>query len=88
MSEVATSVRVLRAGSTRGRRLGPPDVAFPNLDLTAHLLREPVGEWTGFDAIVSFGADGVGVTSSILHDEQRPLGSMAQTLTVRPTRTA
>lgn len=69
-------------------RHDPRDVAFPNLDLTAHLLREPVGDWTGFDASVSFGADGVGVTSSILHDEQGPLGSMAQTLTVRPTRTA
>jgi hypothetical protein len=59
-------------------------VAFPNLDLTLHLLRPPVGEWIGFDTTVSFGATGLGLTSTVLHDLDGPIGTVAQTLTVRP----
>ena len=83
--------------STRARLLGiadfangiatraePEDVLFPNLDLTASLFREPVGEWFGLDTMVSFGADGIGLTESVLSDVQGPLGTSSQTLTVRP----
>ena len=65
-------------------RADPQAVAFPNVDLTVHLLREPVGEWLGFDVTVSFGPGGTGLTSSVLHDETGPLGTTAQLLTVRP----
>ncbi len=65
-------------------RVDPREVLFPNVDLTAHLFRQPVGEWVGFDTAVSFGADGVGLTSSVLHDGSGPLGTLAQILTVRP----
>lgn len=65
-------------------REDPRQVAFPNVDLTAHLFREPVGEWTGFDTRVSFGGEGVGVTSSTVHDEAGPVGTVVQSLTVRP----
>lgn len=65
-------------------RADPRDVAFPNVDLTAHLLREPAGDWLGFDTTVSFGDGGIGVTSSVLHDETGPLGTLSQVLTVRP----
>lgn len=65
-------------------RVSPEEVAFPNVDLTAHLFEQPQGEWLGFDTSVSFGADGLGVTSSVLHDERGPVGTMAQSLTVRP----
>lgn len=68
-------------------RAAPADVAFPNLDLTAHLLREPAGGWVGFDTSVTFGDAGVGVTSSVLHDGRGLLGALAQGLTVRPRRT-
>ena len=57
---------------------------FPNLDLTVHLFRQPAGGWLGLDTTVSFGPAGQGLTSSVLHDEQGPLGSVQQTLTVRP----
>jgi Thioesterase-like superfamily len=67
-------------------RADPGEVAFPNLDLTAHLLRAPTGDWLGFDTTVSFGATGLGVTSTVLHDEAGPLGTLAQSLTVRPRR--
>jgi len=65
-------------------RSDPAEVAFPNLDLTAHFLRGPVDGWLGFDTTQSFGPGGIGVTSSKLHDESGPLGTIAQTLTVRP----
>jgi hypothetical protein len=65
-------------------RADPRRVAFPNVDLTAHLVRSPQPGWLGFDTTVSFGPDGRGLTSSVLHDEQGPLGTVAQTLTVRP----
>ncbi|MFX1758949.1 thioesterase family protein [Rhodococcus sp. As11] len=65
-------------------RADPSKVAFPNLDLTAHLFTEPRGEWVGFDTSVSFGADGIGLTSTVLHDTTGPIGTMSQILTVRP----
>lgn len=65
-------------------RADPTRVSFPNLDLTAHLLRPPADGWLGLDTTVSFGPGGVGVTSSVLHDEDGVLGTSAQTLTVRP----
>lgn len=65
-------------------RADPRDVLFPNVDLTAHFVRSPVGEWAGFDVTVIFGGDGLGVTHTILHDAAGPLGTQSQLLTVRP----
>lgn len=65
-------------------RAAPREIAFPNLDLTAHLFGEPTGEWLGFDTRVSFGTNGLGLTSSIIHDEGGPIGIINLTLTVRP----
>ncbi|MGN6252395.1 MAG: thioesterase family protein [Marmoricola sp.] len=65
-------------------RADPGAVAFPNLDLTAHLFRAAEPGWLGFDTTVSFGPGGHGLTSTVLHDESGPLGTLAQTLTVRP----
>lgn len=62
----------------------PKDLAFPNLDLTAHIFRAPVGEWIGFDISVASGPGGIGLTHSILHDIYGSFGAMAQCLTVRP----
>ncbi|WP_178945211.1 thioesterase family protein [Kocuria sp. TGY1127_2] len=56
---------------------------FPNVDLQIHMYREPRGEWLGIDNSVTFGADGIGLTSSILHDEQGPFGRSEQILTLR-----
>lgn len=62
----------------------PERVAFPNVDLTAHLFRTPCEGWVGFDTTVSFGDTGLGLTSTVLHDQDGPVGTLAQTLTVRP----
>ncbi|GAA1968515.1 thioesterase family protein [Nocardioides panacihumi] len=66
-------------------RADPAEVAFPNVDLTAHLVRAPRPGWLGFDTNVTFGPDGHGLTSSTIHDEHGPVGTVAQTLTVRPS---
>lgn len=65
-------------------RAAPTEVAFPNLDLTAHLFAAPRGDWLGFDTSVSFGAEGIGLTSSTIYDEAGPIGTLAQMLTLRP----
>lgn len=65
-------------------RAEPEAVAYPNLDLTAHLFEVPRGEWIGFDTRVSFGSDGIGLTHSVLHDSEGPIGTSSQCLTVRP----
>ncbi len=64
-------------------RANPNEVAFPNVDLTAHLFAQPEGEWIGFDTSVTFGTGGMGLTSSVIHDRRGPIGVMAQMLTVR-----
>ncbi|MFZ3452332.1 thioesterase family protein [Arthrobacter sp. 7Tela_A1] len=57
---------------------------FPNVDLQIHLHRRPEGRWLGLDTRVTFGTDGIGLTSSVLHDESGPFGRSEQILTVRP----
>lgn len=56
---------------------------FPNVDLQVHLHRMPTGEWLGLDTRVTFGTQGVGLTSSVLHDLDGPFGRLEQILTVR-----
>lgn len=83
--------------SPMGRMLGVVDVAngltpphppeqlfFANVDLVASLMRDPVEGWTGLDIRVSLGADGTGITQTFLHDESGPVGTLSQTLTLRP----
>ncbi len=66
-------------------RARPGEVMFPNTDLTVHLFRRPTGEWLGLETEVSFGSGGLGLTSSVLHDQDGPIGRSAQTLTLRVT---
>ncbi|WP_030231720.1 thioesterase family protein [Streptomyces sp. NRRL S-350] len=65
-------------------RQSPAEWMFPNTDLTIHLHRRPEGRWTGLDTRVSFGPAGHGVTSTVLHDQNGPVGRAEQILTVRP----
>lgn len=65
-------------------RAEPQEVLYPNIDLTAHLFRQPEGDWVGYDTRVSFGGEGVGLTETVLHDMRGPVGTSSQILTVRP----
>ena len=61
----------------------PSSVFFANVDLTVHLIRQPEAGWVGFDTRVSFGPTGLGETLSVLSDIRGPIGTAAQSLTVR-----
>lgn len=65
-------------------RQSPREWLFPNTDLTVHFHRAPTGRWVGLDTTVSWGTIGLGVTSTVLHDEQGPVGHAHQVLTIRP----
>ncbi len=86
VSATAHMLRLVDVANGIAAREAPEAVLFPNLDLTAHLFRRPVGELTGLDTTASFGPTGAGLTQSVIHDEAGPLGTFAQTLTVRPRR--
>jgi hypothetical protein len=61
----------------------PGSVFFANVDLTVHFIRQPEAGWIGFDTRVNFGPSGLGETWSILSDIHGPIGTAAQSLTVR-----
>ncbi|WP_333619817.1 thioesterase family protein, partial [Dietzia sp.] len=65
-------------------RAAREEVLFPNVDLTAHLFRQPRGKWVGYEVRQNFGAEGIGLTETVLYDDDGPIGTMSQILTVRP----
>ncbi|MFI2104450.1 thioesterase family protein [Isoptericola sp. NPDC019693] len=83
VSSLARTVGLLDLANGMTVRADPRRVAFPNVDLSAHLHRAPEGEWLGLDTTVVFGAAGTGLTSSVLHDEHGAFGALAQGLVVR-----
>ncbi|MEC3957021.1 thioesterase family protein [Nocardia sp. CDC153] len=66
-----------------GAQLDPSQWTFLNTDLTIDLYRLPVGEWIGLAVETTIGPDGVGLCSTVLHDEQGPIGRGMQILEVR-----
>lgn len=84
VSTLASVAGLLDIANGMAVRADPREIAYPNLDLTAHLFRQPTGRWIGFDTSVSFGPTGVGLTASTLHDICGPIGTQSQILTIRP----
>ncbi|WP_336952526.1 thioesterase family protein [Sphingobium aromaticivastans] len=84
VSETARTMGLVDIANGLTPLVSPAEVAFPNLDLTAHFFRQPKGEWIGLDISVSGGALGIGLTHSILHDADGPVGAISQSLTIRP----
>lgn len=83
-SALAAWVGLLDTANGTAVRKDPREWMFPNVDLTLHLHRQPEGPWVGLDTKVYFGPSGVGETSSVVHDEHGPVGTLAQCLTLRP----
>ena len=83
-SPLASFVALIDTANGIAVRQDPTEWMFPNVDLTIHLHRQPEGRWTGLDTTVTFGPTGQGVTSTVLHDTQGPVGHAEQMLTVRP----
>ncbi|AWT48601.1 thioesterase [Psychrobacter sp. YP14] len=67
-----------------GLQLAETKLAFPNTDLQIHMHRLPEGKWLGIEAVQQYGADGIGLTSAVLHDKRGPFGRSEQILTLRP----
>ncbi|MGZ0212453.1 MAG: thioesterase family protein [Actinomycetales bacterium] len=85
ISDFARLMGLVDTSNGIATRVKPGDggYAFPNVDLQIHLYRLPVGEWLGLENSVSFGSDGVGLTSTVLHDGEGPFGRAEQILTLR-----
>ena len=84
VSDLARAAGLFDMANGMTPRVPSSRLAFPNVDLAAHLFASPQGEWLGFDTAVTFGAHGIGLTTSTIHDLRGPIGTIAQCLTVRP----
>lgn len=80
---VAGFLKVVDTANGLVVREQPGRVFFANVDLTVHFFRQPEAGWVGFDTRVSFGPAGLGETQSVLSDIRGPVGTAAQSLTVR-----
>jgi hypothetical protein len=77
-------------GSGVGNPLRFTHASGINADVTISLHRHPVGEWVCLESGAWVQPHGVGLAETRLHDEQGPIGQVAQTLlvesiTVRPS---
>lgn len=79
----AAFIKLVDAANGMAVREDPRSTFFPNVDLTIHLIRQPQPGWGGFETRVAFGPTGIGETASVLSDEAGPIGTAAQSLTVR-----
>jgi hypothetical protein len=57
---------------------------FLNNDLVVHLHRIPDGDWIGIRAETNYGPDGIGTTVGTLFDDTAAVGSIQQSVLVRP----
>ena len=80
---VAGFAKLIDTANGLAVRADPNAVFFANVDLTIHFTRQPQAGWVGFDTRVSFGPTGLGETFSVLSDIKGPVGTAAQSLTVR-----
>ncbi len=80
---VAGFVKLIDTANGLVARERPGRVFFPNVDLTIHFIRVPEAGWVGFDTRVTFGPSGLVETFSVLSDIHGPVGTAAQSLTVR-----
>ncbi len=63
-----------------------PEVAFPNADLTVHVLRQPKGEWIGVDAATAWTSEAIGVGWGALYDIEGLVGRVAMSVAIMPLK--
>jgi Thioesterase-like superfamily len=80
---VAGFVKLVDTANGLVVREPPSSVFFANVDLTVHFFRQPEAGWVGLDTRVNFGPTGLGETLSVLSDIRGPVGTAAQSLTLR-----
>jgi Thioesterase-like superfamily len=70
-----------------GTKLDIRKWTFMNTDLVVHIHRVPEGDWIGIRAEANYGSDGIGTTVGTLFDMSGAVGSIQQSLLVRPLPT-
>lgn len=83
VSPTARALGIIDIANGLAAREDVNEIAFPNIDLTVHFIRKLRGLWLGLDTTVSFGPSGIGLTHSIVHDQDGPIGVVSQSLTIR-----
>jgi hypothetical protein len=83
-SPMSRALLVADSGSGVGAALDPAKFLYINVDLTVVLPRDPDGEWLLLESATTIGAEGTGLTESILSDTQGRCGRAMQTLLVAP----
>ena len=73
---------VADSGNGVSSELDPRRHWFINPELTVHVHREPVGPWVCLDATTTVSPGGAGLATSVLSDQQGPVGVGAQALLV------
>jgi hypothetical protein len=70
-------------GNAISRNADPLPITFLNTDLTILLHRPPVGEWLGMDSVSRWEPNGIGMSDSLLFDDEGPVGRALQVLSIR-----
>lgn len=70
-------------GNAISRNADPIPLTFVNTDLTILLHRPPVGEWLGMDSVSRWEPNGIGMSDSLLFDDEGPVGRALQVLSIR-----
>jgi len=83
-SPMSRTLLVADSGSGVSAALPVSDFTFVNVDLTVILQRDPIGEWLLLESSTAIGADGTGLATTRLSDQQGSFGRGVQTLIVAP----
>ena len=83
-SPMSRALLVADSGSGVGAALDPARFLYINVDLTVVLPRDPAGAWLLLESATTIGADGTGLTESVLSDTTGRCGGAMQTLLVAP----
>jgi hypothetical protein len=83
-SPMCRTLLVADSGSGVSAALPVAEFTFVNVDLTVIAQRDPMGDWLLLEASTVIGADGTGLASTRLSDQQGSFGRGLQTLIVAP----
>jgi hypothetical protein len=83
-SAMSRALLVADSGSGVGAALPATEFIFINVDVTAVLPRDPVGEWVLLEAATAVSSDGTGLAMTRISDRYGPCGRAWQTLLVAP----
>ncbi|WP_328359524.1 thioesterase family protein [Mycobacterium sp. NBC_00419] len=84
MSPVQRLLAIADCANGIGSKIDITKYTFLNTDLAVHVHRVPAGEWVGIRSETMYGPDGVGTTVGTLFDDSGAVGSIQQSVLVRP----